>query len=131
MGGFSQGIGNLVRGEKMFTGMLPDASKGGFFKARNPFKPEPRDPISMTSQGSTSTPPVNKPAVESPNPVEGGTEIGANIDSSNATILDSPAIPKNIKLADYTTDGSFFKKPEITLDAARKYLTASGTPINK
>ena len=59
MGGFSQGIGNLVRGEKMFTGMLPDASKGGFFKARNPFKPEPRDPI-LSSQESTSTPPVNK-----------------------------------------------------------------------
>ena len=42
-----------------------------------------------------------------------------------------PALPKDIKLADYTTDGSFFKKPEITLDAARKYLTASGTPVNE
>ena len=52
MGGFSQGIGNLVRGEKMFTGMLPDASKGGFFKPRNLFKPEPRDPVSVSTQSS-------------------------------------------------------------------------------
>lgn len=34
-------------------------------------------------------------------------------------------IPKDIKLADYTTEGSFFKKPEITFDAAKKYLIDS------
>ena len=30
MGGFQQGIGNLVRGEKMFTGMLPTLLRAAF-----------------------------------------------------------------------------------------------------
>jgi len=58
MGGFQQGVGNLMRGEKMFTGMLPDASKGGFFEPRNPFKPEPVEPIATSSRQSTTAAPT-------------------------------------------------------------------------
>ena len=38
-------------------------------------------------------------------------------------------LPKNIKLADYTTDGSFFKNPEITFDAAEQYLKDKGMDV--
>jgi len=49
-----------------------------------------------------------------------GSAVEAAAVSENA--IPAPAIQKNIKLADYTTEGSFFKKPEITFDAAEQYL---------
>jgi len=122
MGGFQQGIGNLVRGEKMFTGMLPDASKGGFFKARNPFKPEPRDPISVSSQGSTSTPPVTKSAIEGTLPEAPALNsdlIGANIDGSNATILDSPD-KFSTKLKNFFYDSGSPRTEGLTLQQAKE-----------
>ena len=59
MGGFQQGVGNLMRGEKMFTGMLPDASKGGFFEPRNPFKP--KGELIQTGQSSQGSLAKNTP----------------------------------------------------------------------
>jgi len=53
MGGFQQGVGNLMRSEKMFTGMLPDASKGGFFDFKNPLKKQsPYTDGQLTSSGN-------------------------------------------------------------------------------
>jgi hypothetical protein len=123
MGGFQQGIGNLVRGEKMFTGMLPDASKGGFFKARNPFKPEPRDSI-MSSRESTSTPPVTKPAIEGTLPEPPALDsdlIGANIDGSNASILDDPN-KFSTKLKNFFYDSGSPRTEGLTLQQAKAQI---------
>ena len=117
-GTFGQRLGKGIesfRGSVMDTFRKPDDA--GFILGESAKKfstPSGTDGNPYTSSGGTLT----------------GPETSAN-PSQLAEITDASAIPKDIKLADYTTDGSFFKKPEITLDAARKYLTASGTPVNE
>lgn len=84
---------------------------------------------SMTSQGTDTLSDFPAPSEQysGENLLSDSTKTAPTADSA----IRAPAIQKNIKLADYTTDGSFYKNPEITLDAARKYLTASGTPVNE
>lgn len=118
-GTFGQRFGKGVesfRGSVMDTFRKPDA---GFIlgesakKFSTPLEAEgPIGRLSATGEQSATNALGNKL------PLEMGEQVGL-------------AIPKDIKLADYTTEGSFFKKPEITFDAARKYLTDSGTPVTE
>ena len=119
-GTFGQRFGKGVesfRGSVMDTFRKPDA---GFILGESAKKfstPSGADgrtgTLSLTGEQSAANARLGKGL-----PLEMGEKVG-------------PALPSDIKLTDYTTEGSFFKKPEITFDAARKYLTASGTPVNE
>ncbi len=59
MGGFQQGIGNFMNNRDLMSGMGP--TKGKFFEFKNPFKPEPVEPIAVSSRQSvTATPTADK-----------------------------------------------------------------------
>ena len=55
MGGFQQGVGNFMNNRDLMSGMGP--TKGKFFEFKNPFKPEPVEPIAVSSQGPTTAAP--------------------------------------------------------------------------
>ena len=121
-GTFGQRLGKGVesfRGSVMDTFKKPDA---GFILGESSKKFS--TPIKKGVDGTTGTLSLTgeqslaNARIGETLPLEMGKQVG-------------PSLPSDIKLADYTTDGSFFKKPEITLDAARRYLTASGTPVNE
>jgi len=148
VGGVSQGFKNMSAGtpKDFFSSKGQFGREGfGFFERNRNFKDtllKGADPVGRGGAAPIST--DIRTRVDSGGGTDGrtgtlsltGEQSAANAKLGKGLPLEmgeqvGPAIPKDIKLADYTTEGSFFKKPEITFDAARKFLTDSGTPVTE
>jgi len=122
-GGILKGMSNFAggsRGKDLLEGLGPDKAKGGFFEFKNPYK-QPEKVATIGSQSSDYTPPNERgPAGE------------ASVTQSAAA---GPAklktgIQGNVKLADFTKEGNFFKKDYIDYDSAMEYLTKKNPGVN-